>query len=77
MDELQAVGEYATRHRLEMARLISAEISIDVEALEVALRRRAFGARPLDEQQGIADTQHAVGLLQRPISVREAVWPGA
>jgi aliphatic sulfonates family ABC transporter substrate-binding protein len=79
MDELQAVGEYATRHRLEMARLTSAEISIDVEALEVALRRLTFGAKPLDEgvvdeQQEIADTLHAAGILQRPISVREAVW---
>ncbi len=28
MDELEAVGECATRHRLEMARLTSAEISV-------------------------------------------------
>jgi hypothetical protein len=79
MDELQAVGEYAARHRLEMARLTSAEISIDVEALEVALGRLTFGAKPLDEgvvdeQQEIADTPHGAGILQRPISVREAAW---
>jgi aliphatic sulfonates family ABC transporter substrate-binding protein len=79
MNELQAVGEYATRHRLEVARLMSAEISIDVEALEVALGRLTFGAKPLDEgvvdeQQEIADTLHVAGILQRPVSVREAVW---
>jgi aliphatic sulfonates family ABC transporter substrate-binding protein len=82
MDELQAVGEYAAQHRLEMARLMAAEISIDVEALEVALGRLTFGAKPLNEgvigeQQEIADTLHAAGILQRSISVREAVWPRA
>ncbi len=79
LDELHAVGEYAARHRVEMARLMSAEISIDVEALEVALGRLTFGARPLDEgvvdeQQEIADTLHAAGILQKPVFVREAVW---
>ncbi len=62
-----------------MARLMSAEISIDVEALEIALGRLTFGAKPLDEgvvdeQQEIADTLHAAGLLQKPVFVREAVW---
>jgi aliphatic sulfonates family ABC transporter substrate-binding protein len=79
LDELQAVGEYTARHKVEMARLMSAEISIDVEALEVALGRLTFGVKPLDEcvvdeQQEIADTLHAAGILQRPISVLEAVW---
>lgn len=82
LDELRTVGEYASRHRGEMARLAADEIGVDAGALEIALGRLSFGARPIDdavfdEQQDIADTLHAAGLLRRPVRVREAAPGGA
>lgn len=79
LDELRMAGEHTTNHTAEMARLMSTEISIEVQAMEVALGRSTYGAKPLDEsvadeQQEIADTFHTLGILKKPISVREAVW---
>ena len=45
----------------------------------LALDRMGYGVRPLDdavvaEQQRIADTFHGLGLLPKPITVKDAVW---
>lgn len=79
LEELQKAGEYAAKHPAEMARLMSSELRIEPQALEVALGRLTFGANSLDErvvkaQQEIADKLHISGLLSSPISVRQAVW---
>ena len=47
--------------------------------LQVALDRMGYGVQPLDdavtaEQQQIADTFHALGLLPKPITVKDVVW---
>jgi sulfonate transport system substrate-binding protein len=46
--------------------------------LEIALKRQTYGIKPLDEsvvaeQQRIADTFHALGLLPKPIVVSTIV----
>jgi sulfonate transport system substrate-binding protein len=50
--------------------------------LEVALARMGYGVQPLGEavmaeQQRIADTFHRIGLLPKPITVRDVVWKAA
>ena len=54
-------------------------MGIPTQVLEVALGRMGYGVKPLDEavaaeQQRIADTFLALGLLPKPIEVRQAVW---
>ena len=54
-------------------------MGIPAPVLQVALDRMGYGVQPLDaavtaEQQQIADTFHALGLLPKPISVKDVVW---
>ncbi len=60
------------------ARTLSPGVGIPAPILEVAMRRQAYGVRPLDaavtaEQQRIADTFHGLGLIPRAIRVSDAV----
>ncbi len=60
------------------ARTLSPGVGIPAPMLEVAMRRQAYGVRPLDaavaaEQQRIADTFHGLGLIPRTIRVSDAV----
>jgi len=55
--------------------------SLSTEVVELALTRYQFGVKPLTpavaaEQQKIADTFHALGLIPKPIRVADAL-PGA
>ena len=54
-------------------------MGIPPAVLEVALGRLGYGVQPLGdavvaEQQRIADTFHGLGLLPKPIAVRDVVW---
>ncbi|CAO3424733.1 aliphatic sulfonate ABC transporter substrate-binding protein [Azospirillum doebereinerae] len=82
LDELGKAGEYAALHAAEAARSMTRAYGIEAPALELAFSRLTYGAKPLDDrtvrqQQGVADSFHASGLLRSSISVREAVWVGA
>lgn len=79
LEELRHAGEYAANHANEMALLMASEVSIEPRALEAAFGRLTYGAKAIDEgiireQQEIADTFHALGILRSSISVREAAW---
>jgi sulfonate transport system substrate-binding protein len=61
-----------------VAEELSAGIGIPAPVLEIALKRQTYGIKPLDEsvvaeQQRIADTFHALGLLPKPIVVSTIV----
>jgi sulfonate transport system substrate-binding protein len=63
----------------EVAALLASRVGIPAAVLEVALARLGFGVQPLGdavvaEQQRIADTFLELGLLPKPIAVRDAVW---
>jgi aliphatic sulfonates family ABC transporter substrate-binding protein len=82
LEELREVGEYAVRHSAEVARFMTREIGIEVPALELAFSRLSYGAKPLDDravrqQQDIANTFHALGVLPSAVHVRDAVWSRA
>ncbi len=61
------------------AEKLSPGVGIPADVLEVALKRQAFGIKPLDdaaiaEQQKIADTFFSLGLLPKAIKVQDVVW---
>ena len=79
IDALKATGKYIDNTRQHAASALSKELAIDAGALEIALSRRSHQTQAMNrsiirEQQIIADRFYALGLLSRPISVRQAIW---
>lgn len=78
LQELQIAGQQAVQHSASIARKLANELNIEVKALESALQRMTYGAKPLDgaviaEQQMIADTMYTKGLLSSSVMVSDAV----
>ncbi|WP_393947168.1 aliphatic sulfonate ABC transporter substrate-binding protein [Kluyvera intermedia] len=76
---LVKTGKFIDRHRHEAAQLLASELGLDVASLTCALARRSHQTREMDmqalrAQQTIADRFYALGLLNRPVAVREAMW---
>jgi sulfonate transport system substrate-binding protein len=76
--ELSAVDAWAKSDIKAVAEQLSPSVGIPVNVLEVALKRQSYGIQPLDqnviaEQQRIANTFHALGLIPRPITITDAV----
>jgi sulfonate transport system substrate-binding protein len=72
------IDELAKGKEKAVAEELSAGIGIPAPVLEIALKRQTYGIKPLDEsvvaeQQRIADTFHALGLLPKPIVVSTIV----
>jgi sulfonate transport system substrate-binding protein len=79
LDEIAAVDAWAPAHQPEIAELLAAQTGLPKSVLEIALSHLSFGVRPLDDaviadQQRIADAFREIGLLPKPITVRDAVW---
>jgi len=80
--ELRRIGRLLGAQALETARAVSPKMGIDVPTLEIMFKRLTHGTRLIDqnviwEQQKIADRFYALGLIGKPISVRDAVWTPA
>ena len=78
LKQLSEVDDWAKADIKAVADALSPPTGIPVPILEVALRRQSYGIRPLDEatiaeQQRIADTFHALGLLPKPVTIASAV----
>ena len=72
------IDEWAKGNEKAVAEELSAGIGIPAPVLEIALKRQTYGIKPLDdsvvaEQQRIADTFHALGLLPKSIVVSTIV----
>jgi sulfonate transport system substrate-binding protein len=79
VDELASVERWAEANPKEVAGLFGPRMGIPTTVLEVSLARMGYGVRPVTEavmaeQQRIADAFHRVGLLPKPIVVRDAAW---
>jgi aliphatic sulfonates family ABC transporter substrate-binding protein len=77
--QVGAVGRWANASRELAARMLAPHVGFSTGAVEAALARTPFDARPLDgdaviAQQSIADTFHRLRLIGRPVNVNEAVW---
>lgn len=73
------VAQWAEAHRGEVAESLAAITGIALEIQTVAANRSSFAVGPVTDdivatQQGVADRFHKLGLIPRPIVVRDAVW---
>jgi len=76
--QLAEVDAWAKGDIKAVAEQLSPSVGIPAPVLEVALKRQSYGIKPLDEatvaeQQRIADTFHALGLLPKQIKIASAV----
>jgi sulfonate transport system substrate-binding protein len=79
IDELAKVFDWAAHNRDKLAETIAAVIGIDIEAERIAVERANLGLSAITpdvvaQQQGIADAFLKLGLIPKPIVVRDAVW---
>ncbi|MFG6429398.1 sulfonate ABC transporter substrate-binding protein [Roseateles sp. LYH14W] len=80
-EDTQAQAAYLKGNIKAAAAVIAPLQGLSTEVVELALTRYQFGVKPLTpavaaEQQKIADTFHALGLIPKPIRVADAL-PGA
>lgn len=79
LDELGKLTSWAGQHREELATLAAEATGIDVRSWSAAFARADFSFGPVTDahvvqQQQLADTFQALGIIPRQISVREIVW---
>jgi sulfonate transport system substrate-binding protein len=79
LEELGRVGEWAEGNREALAQILTEVNGLDIDAQRIAVRRARFAVRPLTtqalaDQQVIADEFHRLGLIPKPISVRDIAW---
>ncbi|POR48640.1 sulfonate ABC transporter substrate-binding protein [Bosea psychrotolerans] len=78
LKQLSDVDDWAKADITAVAEALSPSTGIPAPILQLALARQSYGIRPLDEatiaeQQRIADTFHALGLLPKPVTIASAV----
>ncbi|WP_421695449.1 sulfonate ABC transporter substrate-binding protein [Aestuariivirga sp.] len=76
--QIAELGAWANGNTDQVAEQLSASVKIPAPILKVALERQAFGVKPLSDevvaqQQKIADSFLALGLIPKSISVADAV----
>lgn len=79
VESLQQTGLFIDSHRHEASMLLAQELGLEVASVERALTRRSHKTRAMafeviKEQQTIADRFYALGLITKPVRVRDAVW---
>jgi sulfonate transport system substrate-binding protein len=79
IDELTKVTAWAARNRDKLAAIISAVTGVELEVEQITVNRADIGARAITpeviaQQQEIADAFLKLGLIPKPIVVRNAVW---
>ncbi|QCI65001.1 sulfonate ABC transporter substrate-binding protein [Phreatobacter stygius] len=77
--ELAKVAAWADGHRGDVAILLAQATGLDRESWQRAIDRTEFAVGPVSEaaiaeQQRVADRFHRLGLIPRPINIREIVW---
>jgi sulfonate transport system substrate-binding protein len=78
-DELAKVARWAEANRGEVASVQAAATGLPLEHWKRAVDRADFVISPLnprvlEEQQRVADRFHRLGLIPKPINVRDIVW---
>jgi sulfonate transport system substrate-binding protein len=79
IDVTSATAQWAEGHRDEMAKALSAVTNIPLDVQTVAANRSSFAVGPITDdivatQQGVADRFFKLGLIPKPVVVRDAVW---
>jgi sulfonate transport system substrate-binding protein len=79
IDVTSTSAKWAEAHRDEVAKSLSAVTGIPLDIQTVAANRSSFAVGPITDdivatQQGVADRFFKLGLIPKPIMVRDAVW---
>jgi sulfonate transport system substrate-binding protein len=79
VDVTSSTAKWAEAHREEVAKSLSAVTGIPLDIQTVAANRSAFAVGPITDdivatQQGVADRFFKLGLIPKPVVVRDAVW---
>jgi sulfonate transport system substrate-binding protein len=79
IDVTSSSAKWAEAHRDEVAKSLSAVTGIPLDIQTVAANRSSFAVGPVTDdivaiQQGVADRFYKLGLIPKPIVVRDAVW---
>ncbi|OAF06657.1 ABC transporter substrate-binding protein [Bradyrhizobium centrolobii] len=79
VDVTTATAKWAELHRDEVAKSLAAVTGIPLEIQTIAANRSAFVVGPVTDdivatQQGVADRFHKLGLIPKPIVIRDIVW---
>ena len=79
IDVTTSTAQWAEAHRDEVAKSLSAVTGIPLDIQIVAANRSSFAVGPITEdiiatQQGVADRFFKLGLIPKPVVVRDAVW---
>lgn len=77
LEELVAVDDWAQRNIKEAATILSSQIGLGVDIVELAASRYTYGVKPISEavlaeQQKIADVFAGLKLIPKKIAVRDA-----
>src|SRR4051794_38576551 len=77
LQQLNEVDEWTKKDIHAVAEQIAPAVGLPVAVVEVALKRQSYGIKPINDaviadQQKIADTFVALGLLPKPITVSDA-----
>jgi sulfonate transport system substrate-binding protein len=79
IDVTTSTAKWAEAHRDEVAKSLSAVTGIALDIQTVAANRSSFAVGPITDdivvtQQGVADRFFRLGLIPKPVAVRDAVW---
>jgi sulfonate transport system substrate-binding protein len=82
IDVTSSTARWAEAHRDEVAKSLSAVTGIALDIQTVAANRSSFAVGPITDdivatQQGVADRFFKLGLIPKPVVVRDAVWKPA
>lgn len=82
IDVLADAARWAEAHRDDVAKALAAVTGVPLDIQTVAANRSSFAIGSINEdilttQQGVADRFHKLGLIPRPITVRDALWKPA
>jgi sulfonate transport system substrate-binding protein len=79
IDALSETARWAEANRDKVARAMAEVTGVDLEVATVAANRLSFAIGKVTEdivatQQAVADRFYRLGLIPRPIAIRDAVW---
>ncbi|MCK1720531.1 sulfonate ABC transporter substrate-binding protein [Bradyrhizobium sp. 141] len=79
VDVTTAAGRWAEQHRDEVAKSLAAITGVPLDIQTVAAKRANFVVGPVTDdivatQQGVADRFYKLGLIPKPIVIRDIVW---
>ena len=82
VDVTTATGQWAERHRDEVAKSLAAVTGVPLDIQTVAANRSNYVIGPVTDdivatQQGVADRFYKLGLIPKPVVIRDIVWRSA